>query len=816
MNFIKKIKSIRLILLLFVFLINEATQATISSSFSDTAITGNIAPQVCTDPNLYGDDCDFDGDGVNNIDDLDDDNDGVLDTEECFVTHYTTNPSLEGTVGAGSTPTDWSQVPQSFIHSTDNTSVGGPFGTSDVTSETGHNLGAGIAGIPYDGATFTSALHSHRVANGDTYHEGLQKQITVTAGEPLYFSFYQADVSQLQTMSDGTGYWRLYENDNLIFQSNVTTPNTPYDDLTLDWELQSFTHIPTTSGNKTYTFLAFDDDATIAEPNGIRIGIDLITIKSPCNIVDTDNDNIPDHLDLDSDNDGCSDAYESGATTITTSNYQFPDIDTNNDGLVDAVDDGSNGGNADDGISDYVSTYSTDALNPAIHACPCTGTVGGTADLDDFDGDGICNDLDLDDDNDGIIDTQDGCGHVKTDIWTNPSAGVYESYNALSDVLLRVTLSNYTEFWDNGTTINQAFDPSCGDFTTNAGPLSSENSLLVAAGNGGSSSSGGFTVEFFDGAANPIAIENPRMHIAGIGESTSCGASCYDWAGAEWAIQAPNTMTRLSGSTDFGAIFQNYMFEPISEPRVSCNTGEASGTVQIDGSVTSFAFNVTMYDPFYFEVTNAADLSDIIFEFKRAADTDGDGFANCYDLDADADGCSDANEAYADANADGGDGGTYGTGTPATNADGTVIAAAYDTGVVDAVTDPGDATTCPASTITALDDDFSSTPIDNTVAGTSPSVFPDNGSGADDADGSPATDALIDDNINITNNGGLTGVTINTDGTINVPPGTTAGIYPVEYQICLLADNTVCDVAIATIVVNACTISKTAINIIKN
>jgi len=39
----------------------------------------------CSDPDLYADNCDFDGDGINNIVDLDDDNDGVLDSEECPI-----------------------------------------------------------------------------------------------------------------------------------------------------------------------------------------------------------------------------------------------------------------------------------------------------------------------------------------------------------------------------------------------------------------------------------------------------------------------------------------------------------------------------------------------------------------------------------------------------------------------------------------------------------------------------------------------------------------------------------------------------------
>ena len=59
-------------------------------------------------------------------------------------------------------------------------------------------------------------------------------------------------------------------------------------------------------------------------------------------------------------------------------------------------------------------------------------------------------------------------------------------------------------------------------------------------------------------------------------------------------------------------------------------------------------------------------------------DSDSDGFPNHLDLDSDGDGCSDANEFYKDNNADGGDGGEYGTGVPAVNpTEGTVTAASY-------------------------------------------------------------------------------------------------------------------------------------------
>ncbi len=58
-------------------------------------------------------------------------------------------------------------------------------------------------------------------------------------------------------------------------------------------------------------------------------------------------------------------------------------------------------------------------------------------------------------------------------------------------------------------------------------------------------------------------------------------------------------------------------------------------------------------------------------------DTDLDGIINIFDLDSDNDGCSDANEYYNSTTADGGDGGTYGTGVPVVDTNGTVNAANY-------------------------------------------------------------------------------------------------------------------------------------------
>jgi len=104
-------------------------------------------------------------------------------------------------------------------------------------------------------------------------------------------------------------------------------------------------------------------------------------------IYDTDGDNVPDHFDLDSDNDGISDLVEAG--------HNQPDVDGN--GVID-------GENAVFGANGfYVSLETSDAQDAVANYVPW-----------DFDGDGIPDHDDLDSDNDGILDVVEA-GYVNSD-----------------------------------------------------------------------------------------------------------------------------------------------------------------------------------------------------------------------------------------------------------------------------------------------------------------------------------------------------------------------------------------------------------------
>ena len=91
------------------------------------------------------------------------------------------------------------------------------------------------------------------------------------------------------------------------------------------------------------------------------------------------------------------------------------------------------------------------------------------------------------------------------------------------------------------------------------------------------------------------------------------------------------------------------------------------------------------------------------------------------------------------------------------------------------------------NSILANNDDFSSAPVLSS-GGNTASVFSD-----DTLNGAAFADTAVD--ATITADGGLTGVSINPDGTITVPAGATPGTYTVTYQICEVADPDNCDTA---------------------
>ena len=218
--------------------------------------------------------CDFDGDGINNMTDIDDDNDGIIDLVEAHC------------------------VPPANVDSIFNLNGSCQAETLD-----------GATNLVLKTATFDVNIDdtlSFTYVNCWTYqdHPGFA---TLT----LY-----ANGTEILQFSTGAGTFQ-----GQVLSGDYTTTSSPV-------TLELIFHAP--GSGLTDDLGATPTSINIPEPITLYNG-------QVCSDFDSDNDGLVNRLDLDSDNDGCSDAFEAGATTITTTNYQFPTNNVGNNGLDNSL-----------------------------------------------------------------------------------------------------------------------------------------------------------------------------------------------------------------------------------------------------------------------------------------------------------------------------------------------------------------------------------------------------------------------------------------------------------------------------------------------
>ena len=123
---------------------------------------------------------------------------------------------------------------------------------------------------------------------------------------------------------------------------------------------------------------------------------------------DKDGDGVPDGTDIDDDNDGILDTAEGTGDADQDGVPNSQDLDSDNDGIPDIIEAGGSDpdGNGQPGSGLIGTSVDANGL-PAILA----GTPVSTSEsLDDFDGDGVRNFLDIDSDNDGVFDVIEAGG----------------------------------------------------------------------------------------------------------------------------------------------------------------------------------------------------------------------------------------------------------------------------------------------------------------------------------------------------------------------------------------------------------------------
>ncbi|SDF51209.1 Ig-like domain-containing protein [Cellulophaga baltica] len=261
---------------------------------------------------------------------------------------------------------------------------------------------------------------------------------------------------------------------------------------------------------------------------------------------------------------------------------------------------------------------------------PCTyGAIVGTPTAEDPDGDGINNSCDLDDDNDGILDTDEGkCTPTTTGSWT--ATGNTASYDYGNGVKINISTTNSNAF-------------SSGNFTSPATNFWSENlagTLSLASTYVWNST---MTVSFVDAFDIPIEVDQPILHLDRIG-----GQFGGIQNSATITLLNGNTWSKLSGTFDF-ATTSNTVYDGgtglassgySAESTQNDENGTAAGTLRINEKVSSFTLQFVQRG-----TGGVGDEIELIIAACKDIDSDADGVPDPMDLDTDNDGIYDVVEA---------------------------------------------------------------------------------------------------------------------------------------------------------------------------
>lgn len=559
---------------------------------------------------------DSDDDGVIDLVDRDDDNDGVSDAVECGgILNY----EFYDNVPAGNT----------------------------------------VDNIPVSGADFTGEISDLDVT---------ALASSLTGSEETYAIRYTGTIN-IPTTENYTFYTTSDDGSKLIIDGNEVVDN---DGLHPPQEQSG--SISLTQGLHQIEILFFEntggdtlsvavETATIAK---VDIPFSYFSTKD-CS-VDTDQDGIADRLDLDSDDDGCSDANE----------YY-------NDALADGGDDGIFGsGNPNVNASGLVIDATYDGND---HAAVLDDTVNEVC--IDTDEDGVIDAFDEDDDNDGILDVDEAL--------SIPTPQAFWTFdNDLNDVSGN----------GNDPNLNDTSSPS---FTvdalqgTNAAVFNGVDQQVRYSVNGGFMESNYAQISF-SAWIKPNDISGNRIiYEEGGGTNGSVlwlddgvltyttrngGGSSQTNISVGNALTANDEWMHVAATFDNGTlrVYLNGMansteanYTNIPNHGSNGGIGGTFGGTSLDVTGTNFSgiIDAVRYD------NTTAFSSDLIADQARAYDVDQDGIPNRIDLDADDDGCSDANEYYelgnADNNADGSDDLEFGNAASLTiSSNGRVNDASYD------------------------------------------------------------------------------------------------------------------------------------------
>lgn len=565
---------------------------------------------------------DTDGDGIPDIDDLDDDNDGIPD---CIEDGFDGNPTsafrLASSANVVSSPSSGPAYQFRLTNSTSQQGQSWSYGKIDFTKSFSISMkvllsGADGVAIVFQNSPLGTAatgavgqgLGARGIANGlalelDTFPNSCDNDVNNAQNcDPSY------DHGSIRTTSGWIGAGKLAGDTQLgdgtvddgLWHDVIIKWNAPGRNLSYTFDGSAVTDytFPASGSNSLETILGGVSQAYFGftGSTGAIGSINAIGFDNPCTIplfFDTDSDGIKDYLDLDSDNDGCSDAIEGGDRVIISQ----LNPNTSISGSVDA-----------NGVPVLVNSGGTADLGNLQGQSVGNSQDATINDCMDNDLDGIPDWQDLDDDNDGIVDITEcpslterinnGSFISNTNNWILGSGWIYDSN-------------------DKNKSVENTTNGSTGTISQNL----SSNGINLGLVNGKS-----YQLTFKLGVQDYInasgSTSSLLIKLGGITYATITNGTNRDNGNITMAL----TNGATSSFTNFGTINQTgYAYRAVTV------TIPYTGTDQ----TLSFAMNGGNDE---WKLDNIS-LIDAAF-----CDTDGDGISNYFDLDSDGDGCFDAIE----------------------------------------------------------------------------------------------------------------------------------------------------------------------------
>ncbi|MCL5244264.1 T9SS type B sorting domain-containing protein [Cellulophaga sp. 20_2_10] len=385
---------------------------------------------------------------------------------------------------------------------------------------------------------------------------------------------------------------------------------------------------------------------------------------------DYDNDGVIDSIDLDDDNDGIYDSVEQLCTISGDVTFGTPASTVQGGTPITEIFTNFN----DLWRSSSTSISSTRPnLSHELLAFTSGGTTFSTGVIDDDIFDANSNGLmdGIDTNNDGLVDL-----NISESNWL----GLTPSNNIFGEMTIEASLNDGDA--NNALGLTVVGDPTSDPLN----PLLTNGQNGLDLGTAIANIGNNWVYEIDPIVASTIGDGVPDILLTQVAQPGGSGhiISLYDASGAPLgnAVQVKD-----SGSGALSTVVGSYNLDVYNSNGsvFASNTFRDYRLATIE--LSEFGIPASSINDVAFlrlELSSNADIAFLAYNtdsftgFCANLDTDNDGIPDHLDLDSDGDGCSDANEYYKDDNADGGDDGVFGSGTPAVDpTDGTVIAAPY-------------------------------------------------------------------------------------------------------------------------------------------